>query len=121
WFNQPYMISHMAKGQWMLMSGKVRRRGGRWQMSHPKLTPWEPSTGLPAGEILPVYSLTQGLNQSAMRRLTQMVVDQHAEQLDEVFPEPFLQQHQLLPIAQAVRQIHAPADAAQIEAARRRF
>jgi ATP-dependent DNA helicase RecG len=56
-----------------------------------------------------------------MRRIVEGVVDEFAETLEEVFPEPLLKRYRLLGLVDAVRAIHRPADRVQLEQARRRF
>src|SRR5206468_5719075 len=75
----------------------------------------------PAGRILPVYSLTEGVNQSQMRRVVANVVETHAGLVDDVFPDEFLDKNRLWPIRAALPQIHAPTNQESLEQARRRF
>jgi ATP-dependent DNA helicase RecG len=90
-------------------------------MSHPRVVCYDVEDGPPPGELLPVYPLTQGLNQTQMRRIVKQVVEAYVEEVEEVFPPAYLERFQLLPISQAVRQIHLPQDSLQHELARRRF
>jgi ATP-dependent DNA helicase RecG len=121
WFNQPYVADKFARGQRVLLAGKPRLRGFRWEMSHPAVTHLGADEQPPAARVLPVYSLTEGLNQWQMRRIVQGIVDQHADLLEETFPESFLAEHQLLGIRRALREIHFPPDRTSLERARRRF
>src|SRR5688572_14236143 len=75
----------------------------------------------PAGRILPVYSLTEGVNQSQMRRIVAGVVESHAALVDDVFPDEFLERHRLIPIRTALAQIHEPDSEARLAEATRRF
>lgn len=121
WFNQPFMQSKFVRGGGVLLSGPVRMRGGRWEMSHPRVVPFAVEDGPPAGEILPIYPLTQGLTQAHMRRIARRIVETYSSDVEDVFPEEYLERYHLLPIAEAVRQIHLPEDTLQHELARRRF
>src|SRR5688572_2207448 len=75
----------------------------------------------PAGRVLPVYSLTEGVNQTQMRRIVAGIVESHAALVDDVLPDDFLDTHQLWPIRAALPQIHLPNDRASLEQAQRRF
>ncbi len=90
-------------------------------MSHPRVEFLEDEEMPAAGRILPVYSLTSGLNQSRVRRITHGVVDEYAGVVEEVLPDAFREQHSLCGIETALREIHSPSNQDQLDAARRRF
>lgn len=121
WFNQPYMAEKFRAGQRLLLAGNPRLKGLRWEMVHPRVTLLATEEEPPTGNILPVYSLTDGLNQGQMRRIVHGVVEQFEDALEEVFPERFLVEHQLMTIRQALPQVHQPTDRGSLEQARRRF
>ncbi|MEX0866789.1 MAG: ATP-dependent DNA helicase RecG, partial [Pirellulales bacterium] len=72
-------------------------------------------------QLLPAYSLTEGLTQTAMRRIFRAAVTRFTPALDEVFPEPFLQSKQLPSIHDALPQIHFPDNERLLAEARERF
>ncbi|QDU25577.1 ATP-dependent DNA helicase RecG [Anatilimnocola aggregata] len=121
WFNQPYLRSKFQVGRRILLSGEPKMQGVRWEMVHPKFEFLADDDDVPAGRILPVYSLTEGLNQTQMRRIMQSIVESHAQLVDDVFPDDFLDAHNLWPIRAALPQIHQPRDQDSLEQARRRF
>jgi ATP-dependent DNA helicase RecG len=121
WFNQPHMRDRFSQGLRVLLSGTPRLNGGRWEMTHPQVEVLNEQDQVPAGSILPVYGLTEGLRQFEMRRIVSSVLDAHADAVEETFPATFLTAHQLLPIQTALQQIHRPSDAAGLAQARRRF
>jgi ATP-dependent DNA helicase RecG len=121
WFNQPHMRQKFAVGQRVLLSGKPRLNGLRWEMTHPRVEVLAPGQDPPSGHILPTYSLTDGLTQPAMRRIVGDITEHYSDFVEEVFPTSYLAAKKLFPIAEALRQIHAPAGNEQLEQARRRF
>ena len=121
WFNQPWMREKLVEGRRILVSGEAKQEGMRWEMVHPRVELLADDEDAPAGRILPVYSLTEGLNQSQMRRVVSGVVESHAPLVDDVFPDDFLDEHRLWPIRAALPQIHQPNDEASLEQAKRRF
>src|SRR6476646_1087622 len=121
WFNQPWMREKLVEGRRIMVSGEPRQQGLRWEMAHPRVELLADDEDAPAGRILPVYSLTEGVNQSQMRRVVSGVVESHAALVEDVFPDEFLDSHQLWPIRAALPQIHAPNEQASLEQARRRF
>jgi ATP-dependent DNA helicase RecG len=121
WFNQPYLRAKFQVGRRILLSGEPKLQGIRWEMVHPKFEFLADDDDVPAGRILPVYSLTEGLNQTQMRRIQATIVDTYAPLVEDVFPDDFLDTHQLWPIRAALPQIHQPRDQDSLEQARRRF
>lgn len=121
WFNQPYMQSRLAVGQDVLLAGKARYRGGIWEMAHPDVQWLDTDQDDSHSQILPVYPLTEGLNQRALRRIVRSALDTCLAALDDVFPESFLAAHNLKTIHQAVADIHFPVDRSALAAGRRRL
>ena len=122
WFNMPFMADKFRRGQQVLLSGKPKLNGGRWEMTHPRAQ-WidaEEGSAL-SGELLPVYALTDELKQSAMRRIARQAVDAYVDSVEERFPAEYLARHGLWPIAQSLREIHFPTTKENLQQARRRF
>jgi ATP-dependent DNA helicase RecG len=121
WFNQPFMREKFDYGQRVAVSGKPKYEGLIWQMHHPRVDTLAEDDDEPAGKILPVYPLTEGLQQWHMRKIVRGALENYAESLDEVFPAEYLEVHKLWPIRQALPQIHFPDDRESLDRARRRF
>jgi ATP-dependent DNA helicase RecG len=121
WFNQPFMEEKFRVGQRVLFAGKPKLQGLVWQMTHPKVD-WLGDEGEePKGRILPVYPLTEGLQQWQMRKIVGETVAAFGGLLEEIFPGDYLAAHNLWPLQRAIEQIHAPDSAEQLTAARRRL
>ena len=120
WFNQPYLAQQLRRGQRLLVTGTPKLRGFRWEMHHPKVQPLLGEED-PSGGLQPVYPLTEGVSQRQMQRLVQETVASHADLVGEIFPDTLREKYRLLPISDALRQIHGPQDRSQLEQARRRF
>lgn len=121
WYNQPFMRDKFREGQHLLLTAAPKMRGLMWEMSHPQLTYLADEEAQIEAKLLPVYSLTEGLPQYQMRKITAAAVDEFAPLLDEVFPADLLKKFQLMPLIEAVRAIHKPADREMLDQARRRF
>ena len=125
WFNQLYHAEQMASGRRLLMTGKPKwdaiRNG--WVFTHPQLTYLsdDEDAGAALEPMLPVYPLTEGLQQHHLRKIVRNALPTYLPLLDEIFPESFLAEHNLLPIGEAVKKIHFPETVAESETARRRF
>ena len=121
WFNQPFMEEKFKLGQRVMFAGKPKLQGLVWQMSHPKVDWLGEEDDEPQGRILPVYPLTEGLQQWQMRKIVAEAVAAFGPLLEEIFPDEYLQAHDLWPLVRAIQQIHAPDNAAQLAGARRRL
>ncbi len=121
WFNQPSMRDRFQFGQRVMFSGKPKHEGLVWQMTHPKVETLDAEEEDPATRILPVYPLTEGLLQWQMRKIVRGTLDTYVEVLDEVFPEEYLQAHDLWPLSRALPQVHFPDDQESLDRARRRL
>ena len=121
WFNQPFMRERFSRGQPVMVSGKPKLNGMFWEMTHPMVAPLGDDEEEPTGGLLPVYPLTEGVKQWHVRRIVRGVVEKYVDLLDEVFPEPYLKEHDLWPLRRALPEIHFPSDAKSLERARRRF
>ncbi len=121
WFNQPFLRERFVLGQRVLLSGKPKRNGLVWEMIHPKVATLEDGEEVPPGSILPVYPLTEGLQQWQIRRIVREAVDAYTGVLDEVFPAAYLESHDLWPLARALPALHFPESHDALHRARRRF
>lgn len=121
WFNQPFLRAKVARGQRLMLSGLPKRHGLCWEMAHPRIVYLDPDQPVPAGEILPVYPLTEGLRQSRLRFVVRHAVAKFADLIEEVLPESFRAEHDLCSIGDALRGIHRPNDWETVRQSRRRF
>jgi ATP-dependent DNA helicase RecG len=115
------MRDKFSNGQHVLLSGKPRFSGGRWEMAHPRVTWLDGAEDQPQMRLLPLYPLTEGLSQYQARKMVAGALEQFGHVLEEVFPESLLRQYNLMPLAEALPAIHSPQDNEQLEGARRRF
>jgi len=121
WFNQPFMRKRFQAGQHVVVSGNPKQNGNRWEMAHPIVEVMESGEAPQSGRLLPVYPLTEGIRQGVMRKMIQSAVESHLEDLEEVLPESFLHQHNLLTVHDALQKIHFPESNEEKDAARQRF
>jgi ATP-dependent DNA helicase RecG len=121
WFNQPFLQDKFRHGDRLLLTGKPRLAANRWEMAHPRVQALDRDEEPPAGRIVPVYPLTEGLNQSNLRKASAAALEKCAGQLDDVFPEAYRQTHNLLPINEAIQQVHYPDTLERVQQARRRL
>ena len=116
-FNARYLANSWRVGRTGLFSGEVTQFGYQREVHHPdaewlaegedpvRLRETDP---LNFGRILPVYPLTEGLHQKVIRKVMKEIVDLHAGHVDEVLPPETVRRQGLLPLAEALRQVHFP-------------
>ncbi|MCH8919526.1 MAG: ATP-dependent DNA helicase RecG [Chloroflexi bacterium] len=120
WWGQTHVARQLKEGMKIALSGKVTAFRGQLQMENPE---WEPLEGesLHTRRLVPVYPGTEGLPQRLVRRLAREAVDAFAEELPETLPEDVRGRLKVLPVRQAMRQMHIPESSQQAAEARRRF
>jgi ATP-dependent DNA helicase RecG len=121
WFNQQFMQEKFSRGQEVVLAGKAKLRGGRWEMAHPQVHWIDPDEEPPVGKMLPIYPLTEGLRQGNLRNIVRTALDNCADLLDEVFPEAYLAAKNIWPLPHALREVHFPENPASLAQAKRRF
>lgn len=130
WFNNKFLKDKLKIGSRIFATGKVAYAyGGQGSFAMSQLSTWEILAGEDAIEdkcgILPIYSVTEKINQKFMRQLTSQVFAGEAGQdgikFPEVIPENICQQYNLLERNQAIAEVHYPSNAKILRAARYRL
>lgn len=121
WFNQPFLANRLHNGMRVVLSGKPKKRDGQWEFSNPKWMVLREDEAVPGGRILPVYRLTEGMPPQQMRSIVASALGNFLPSVEEVLPESFRRDHQLISIHEALKGIHAPESEPQLEEARRRL
>ena len=122
WFNQQFLFNKFQIGQRVLLRGKAKLSGGRFQMNHPKTTWLDIDQNLDEEKHLsPIYRLTDGINQRQMRQLVSETVERCAGLVQEAFPDQLREQTDLCGIEAAIRKIHTPKSQTDVDSARLRL
>lgn len=123
WFNQPYLLNTFAEGDEVILSGKVEFRN-RMQITNPEyeiVKENDESQFVQAGRIVPIYPLTEGLVQRAVRVAMKELVDHYVEYVKEFFPKDFLAAHSLMELPKALQTVHFPETFHDLERGRHRL
>jgi ATP-dependent DNA helicase RecG len=80
--------------------------------------PWEDA--FPTS-IVPVYPLTEGIQDRWLRQLIVRVVQLHAHHIQDPLPMKLQQEHNLLPLKEAIQKYHLPANWVERDKARERL
>ena len=112
------VAKRFAAGDRVRLSGKVNRFRGRLQMAHPEVEPLDGQRGVEGRAILPVYPEIEGIAPRTARRILRRVADAHSHDLEDALPVALRERLGLIPLAEAVRAVHAPQADADIAALR---
>jgi len=124
WFNQPYLINTLKKGDLVLLTGKIVSKNGKKYLSSPAYekiidkTNFDPTH---TGRIIPVYPETEGVSSRWLRFIIKPLLTKIRNQIPETLPIEILEKEKLLPIREAIWQIHFPDDFNKVAAAKQRF
>jgi ATP-dependent DNA helicase RecG len=86
WFGRRYIKNRLHEGDWVVISGKVRRRGFTSSFDNPEFQPDDGSALLHAGRIVPMYRLTAGLTANTLRRAIREALDKVGTTYPEYLP-----------------------------------
>jgi len=114
------LLKQFAVGRGMVISGKVSEYLGRLIFQNPSYEPAE-REWIIGGNIVPVYRLTEGLQPLLMRRVMKRVSEYWSSRVPEHLPEAIRDELKLMPISDALREIHFPRTMRHQENARRRL
>ena len=123
WFNQPYLQKQLqaAKGSYLVVTGIKQRFGNKIEFSVKSYELPDQGDLLNTGRLVPTYALTEGLNAKSLRRFTKWVVDRYAAMIPEYLPTSVRSAARLMPLPEAVSQIHYPENEQALQAARFRL
>lgn len=76
------------------------------------------NTVLPDSGIIPVYHLTQGITQKAIKKLMSQAVSQYSIGLDDEIPSDVISKRKLLTKRDAIKKLHEPKNLKEAEDAR---
>ena len=120
WFNQPWVAKQLPVNAEIVLSGRVSEYQGRPKFDNPEWEVWSDEL-LHTGRLVPIYPLTQGLQNRTIRRVMQEALERFVHRLPDPLPQEMRDRLDLAPIAEAVAQMHYPSDKQALERARRRL
>lgn len=123
WYNQPYMKERLLrlKGP-LVVYGQVKDTRWGLQIENPEWEEIEEGTDpLGANRIVPIYPLTEGIGQKRLRQIVYYALQHYLEAFEELLPPELIAKYHLLPLHQALRQVHFPDNEQNITRARHRL
>lgn len=126
WYNQPYLKDRLLKlrNRRIVVYGVVKDTGWGLQMETPEWEDLEENDSmdglLHTNRIVPIYPLTEGIGQKQMRQILWNAI-QYADLVPEILPREVRERVGLMPVADAIRQVHFPDRMDLITPARQRL
>jgi ATP-dependent DNA helicase RecG len=120
WYNQPYIKNNFKIGEEYIINGKLQFKYGQLIVENPVLEKSE-DFKLNTGRIVPIYGLTEGLTQNAIRKIMFNALHDYVQEVEEFFDEEFLSEKGLMDIKNALININFPQNEAYLEQAKYRF
>lgn len=117
-FNQPWLAKNLKANCPYRITGRIKLEHYARSMVSPIIEDAsDPDKLIP---IIPIYSLTKGLNQNSIRTPLKKVLDQIGK-IEETLPQVYLDRYGLMSKDAAIREIHFPTTKEMFQKARRRL
>ena len=112
-FNQPYVEEILTSGTRVMMSGRVLSGRQGWMVPRMDVAQYEiigedTESALHVGRIVPIYHETKGWTSRQMRVLVKNLLADHGITLLDHLPVPLRARQRLIPIHEALQDIHFP-------------
>ena len=117
-FNGKYLANYFNVEQEFTFYGKISLNNGRRQMAHPEFHKKGDKDDVRG--IFPVYPLTEGMTQAAIRKLVKEVLPL-ADESEEWLSDEITKKYNLCSPSYAMKNIHFPVDERQVKEARYRM
>lgn len=117
WFNQPYLANTIREDYEIALYGEVVESGfggGVLEMQNPHFEVG-PGAGAERG-IVPIYERIGSTGGAVIRKIIRGILDNYKIRLPAATPEAILQRLGYISPSEAVRRVHRPPDASDIEA-----
>ena len=107
WFNQPWLEKQLKRAGQIVLSGEVEQYLGKLTMTNPDWEPLSPEQ-LHTNRIVPVYPLTENLNQKWLRKTIYRTLKAVLPLIEDPLPESVRSAAELVSLPFALKHIHFP-------------
>jgi ATP-dependent DNA helicase RecG len=119
-FGRAFLSKVLLPGRQFWLSGRFQRQRGELTCSSFDLEPCDPREASRSfGRILPLYPLTEGLSQAALRTLVARALEWAGPRLEDALPAALRERRKLPGFRRALQGLHFPETEAELEQARR--
>ncbi|MBN1621945.1 MAG: ATP-dependent DNA helicase RecG, partial [Endomicrobiales bacterium] len=114
-----------VKGNHVLVQGQAEYNFGEKQIKIEEYEVIDPKTPnkelIHFNRIVPVYPLTEGINQKWLREIIRSILEEASSSWPEVMPSKISAQKHLIPSSLALKKIHFPNEVAEAQKARQKL
>ena len=126
WFNQPYLTKTLSAGSNVCLAGKVMVKDKGVYLTGPSYEKMPPGNYTKeklthTGRLIPVYPETEGLSSRWLRYILRPILAHFKYKMPEILTPEIIKENKLIPISQAIWQIHFPDSLALAKKAQERF
>lgn len=122
WFNQPHLIRMLPRQKSIILSGKVVVNKGKLVFQSPAYEVLKRNEEqIHSGRIVPVYHETEGINSKWLREKLKPLMDEWLGHFTEHLPQEIIQEHSLMGLQEAIKNIHFPENDADLKKAKERL
>ncbi|HHT9129250.1 MAG TPA: ATP-dependent DNA helicase RecG [Candidatus Brocadiaceae bacterium] len=121
WFNQPFLTNKFHVGDKVLLHGKVGAYKYLQLLSPEYEIIHDEETNIQEGGIVPVYPLTEHISQVHFRKIMKEAVHRFTDSVEEILPKEIIKKNQLIPLSNAIRNIHFPETVEYLKNAKSRL
>ncbi|MDD2732175.1 MAG: ATP-dependent DNA helicase RecG [Candidatus Pacebacteria bacterium] len=122
WFNHPYIIKMVEKGDSIFLSGKLTIGKQGIYFSNPSYEKANEISNLKhTARLVPVYPETAGLSSRWFRYILKPLINEFGDKIVETLPEKIIKENNLLSVKEALWQIHFPDSFESVKKAKERF
>lgn len=123
WFNQPFLVKNIKKGDLISLSGKIDTYKSLPILESPEYEVLESqdSPTLHTGRLVPIYPETRGLSSKWLRRIISTVLQIQKQNLFEYIPYSIIKNNDFMGFIEALEQIHFPKTLENAARARQRL
>lgn len=121
WFNQPFLKKQLREGLILALTGKVKEGYKQKEIHVAEFEIIENDQESYTGGIIPFYPSAEGLNQKFWREIQKQALGKIMSAIIDIFSEEQCEKYDLMPIKEALTNIHFPTGYDILDKARYRL
>jgi ATP-dependent DNA helicase RecG len=121
WFNQLYLQKQLKEGETITVMGKASYKYEKLQLTSPKILTKSDLEYYEDKGIIPIYPLTKGLSQKAIRLAVASAMDVVNNTIEDHIPASMRETYELETFNDAIFQVHYPKNEIALNHARKRL
>src|SRR3989344_3577823 len=121
WFNQPFILNIIKKGDSVSLSGKISSYLGKLVLESPEYEViYKDGETIHTGRLVPIYNETRGISSKWLRRQISKILKEQIQFMNEYIPDSIIEKVELMGLKTAIGQIHFPDSIEDAQKARYR-